>query len=250
MADWQKPETLAIWLTIGVTLVLFLVLVLILFTRIYIKRILTEQIEKNRLKLDHQKELLKDSIRVQERERNRIAADLHDGLIAKLNVLLLTIHSNEDTDRSTNLLRESIGVARRISHDLSPPLLGETDFADLIAEFVSPLRNNMQVKYYLSEHTKESLGNDVKLQLLRVVQEIISNTIKHSHATIIDVNLRISKGMLWLSIADNGKGFQVEQKYKGLGQKNIEMRLQLLKGNYRVKSSEAKGTSYLIYLPI
>ncbi|MES2557878.1 MAG: ATP-binding protein [Bacteroidota bacterium] len=250
MADWQKPETLAIWLTIGVTLVLFLVLVLILFTRVYIKRILSEQSEKNRLKLDHQKELLKDSIRVQERERNRIAADLHDGLIAKLNILLLTIHSSETVEKSTELLRESIGVARRISHDLSPPLLGETGLADLISEFVSPLRNSMQIRYYLSEHTKESLDNDSKLQLLRVVQEIISNTIKHSHATIIDINLRLSAGMLWLLIADNGKGFDVAEKHKGLGQKNIEMRLQLLKGNYRVKSSIDNGTAYLIYLPI
>lgn len=250
MADWQKPETLAIWLTIGVTLVLFLVLVLILFTRIYIKRILTEQSEKNRLKLDHQKQLLKDSILVQERERNRIAADLHDGLIAKLNILLLTIHSNETTEKSTELLRESIGVARRISHDLSPPLLGETSLADLISEFVSPLRTSMQVRYYLSEHTKESLGNDAKLQLLRVVQEIISNTIKHSHATMIEMNLRLTKGMLWLLISDNGKGFQVEEKHNGLGQKNIEMRIQLLKGKYRLKSRSGKGTAYLIYLPI
>jgi two-component system, NarL family, sensor kinase len=250
MADWQKPETLAIWLTIGVTLVLFLVLVLILFTRIYIKRILAEQSEKNRLKLDHQKELLKDSILVQERERNRIAADLHDGLIAKLNVLLLTIHSSETTEKSSELLRESIGVARRISHDLSPPLLGETGLADLISEFVSPLRKSMQVRYYLSEHVQESLNNDAKLQLLRVVQEIISNTIKHSHATMIDIHLRLTKGMLWLSIRDNGKGFDMTEKHKGLGQKNIEMRLQLLKGNYRLKSSIDKGTGYLIYLPV
>lgn len=250
MADWQKPETLAIWLTIGVTLVLFLVLVLILFTRIYIKRILTEQSEKNRLRLDYQKELLKDSIRVQERERNRIAADLHDGLIAKLNVLLLTIHSNEQPEKSTDLLRESIGVARRISHDLSPPLLAETGLADLITEFVSPLQGKIQIRYYFSEHATESLANDVKLQLLRVVQEIISNIIKHSQATIIEINLRLTKGILWLFISDNGKGFRVEDKHNGLGQKNIEMRLQLLKGNYRVKSSPAKGTAYLIYLPI
>jgi signal transduction histidine kinase len=250
MADWQKPETLAIWLTIGVTLVLFLVLVLILFTRIYIKRIITEQREKDRLKLDHQKELLKDSILVQERERNRIAADLHDGLIGKLNVILLTIHSSQTPEKSTELLRESIGVARRISHDLSPPLLTETSLADLIAEFVSPLRNRLQIKYYLSEHAQEVLANDVKLQLLRVVQEIISNTIKHSLATIIEINIRLTNNMLWLFIADNGKGFEVEEIHNGLGQKNIEMRLQLLKGNYRVKSSPGKGTAYLIYLPI
>jgi two-component system NarL family sensor kinase len=249
MANWQKPETLAIWLSVGVSLVLFLVIVLVLFTRIYIRRILTEQKERTQLKLDYQREMLKDSILVQERERNRISAELHDGLISKLNVLLLTLHS-DNSENAGALLRDSIGIARRISHDLSPPLLSETDLSHLVADFITPLKSVMEVRFYLSTHATEMLPDDVKLQLFRVVQEIISNIIRHAKASIIDLNLRITDRHLSLRIADDGIGFNTEKKSKGLGQKNIDLRIQMLKGNYRFQSSAEKGTTFLLHIPV
>lgn len=249
MANWQKPETLALWLSIGVSLVLFLVVVLILFTRIYIRRILAEQKERTRLKLDYQKELLKDSILVQERERNRISADLHDGLISKLNVLSLTLHANEGNQQASVLLRDSIGIARRISHDLSPPLLTETDLSALIADFVTPMKDVLNVRYYLSKHADETITDEIKLQIFRVVQEIISNIIKHAKAKTIDLNLRITDRQITLRIADDGVGFDTAQKVKGLGQKNIELRIQMLKGTYRFQSTPGKGTIFLLHVP-
>jgi signal transduction histidine kinase len=250
MANWQKPETLTLWLSVGFALVLFLVVVLIFFTRIYIRRILAEQKERARLKLEYQKELLKDSILVQERERNRISADLHDGLISKLNVLLLTLHSGASTENAGVLLRDSIGIARRISHDLSPPLLSETDFSALVSDFVTPLKTVMDVNFYLSQHAEEKTDDDVKLQLFRVVQEIVSNILKHAKATAIDLNLRMTKNGIFLSIADNGVGFDTGLKVKGLGQKNIELRIQMLKGKYRVHSAPNRGTRFLLHVPV
>lgn len=250
MANWQKPETLALWLSIGVSLVLFLVVILILFTRVYIRRILAEQKERTQLKLDYQKELLKDSILVQERERNRISADLHDGLISKLNVLLLTLHANNGNEQAGVLLRDSIGIARRISHDLSPPLLSETPLSDLIADFVTPMKSVLDIRFYLSQHATESITDEIKLQIFRVVQEIISNIIKHAKARMIDLNLRITDRQITLRVADDGVGFNTEQKVKGLGQKNIELRIQMLKGTYRFQSTPAKGTTFLLHVPV
>lgn len=249
MANWQKPETLAIWLSVGVSLILFLVVVLVLFTRVYIRRILAEQKERSKLKLDYQKELLRDSIRVQERERDRISADLHDGLISKLNVLLLTMHADDRNENARILLRDSIGIARRISHDLSPPLLSETELQDLIADFITPLKSAMDVRFYLSIHSERTVDDDVKLQLFRVVQEIISNSIKHAKAGMIEVSLRITEKYISLRIADDGVGFNAEKKTKGLGQKNIELRIQLLKGKYRLRSKSKKGTVFLLHIP-
>lgn len=250
MANWQKPETLALYLAIGVSLVLFLVLALVLFNRIYIRRILMEQKERAQLKLDYQKELLKDSIRVQERERNRISAELHDGLISKLNVILLALHAESSREMAAGLLKDSIGVARKISHELSPPLLSETELSALIADFVTPLNSAMDVHFYLSSHFNQHIEDEVKLQLFRVVQEIISNIIKHAHAKSLDIILRISDKGIALRIEDDGVGFDTGKKTKGLGQKNIELRIQLLKGFYRVQSTPGVGTTYLLLVPL
>lgn len=247
MANWQKPETVALWLMIGVTLVLVLIGVLILFTRVYIRRIVAEQDEKNQLKLEHQKNLLLDSIRVQERERNRIAADLHDGLIARLNVLLLLIHSSEEKEKSTGMLKESITQARRISHDLSPPLLHETTLPDLINSFVSPVNAMMKVRFFVTDYSEHEAEDDTKLQLLRIVQEIVNNAIKYSEATQLEVSLRVTPLRVFLLITDNGKGFSMEEKSKGLGMKNIEMRVQALNGDYRLKTAPEKGVRYLVF---
>lgn len=249
MANWQKPETLAIWLTIGVTFVLFLVVVLIVFNRIYIRRILGEQRERAQLKLNYQKELLNDSIRVQERERNRIAADLHDGLISRLNIIMLTIHAGGTVETTGDLLKESIGLARNISHDLSPPLLNETPLSELIRGFLSPLRSTFSVNYSVVVHEDETIENETKLQIFRIVQEIISNIIKHAQASSVEITLRITPQTIVLLIADDGVGFDTTKKGKGLGQKNIELRIQSLKGKYRIQSQPGEGTAYLMFIP-
>lgn len=249
MANWQKPETLAIWLGIGLTVIVFLITSIILFTRVYIRRIMQEQHKRARLKLDYQKDLLQDSIRVQERERNRIAANLHDELISKLNILLLTLYSGDASPENTsNLLKESIGVARRISHDLSPPLLEETDLPELITDFVSPLQRVFKVHYHVSRYSDQAIGNETKLQLFRVIQEIISNIIRHAQAQTIDINIRISGKYISICISDDGVGMRTE-KSKGLGHKNIELRVQLLKGMYRFRPAQPKGTQFTIHLP-
>jgi two-component system NarL family sensor kinase len=248
MANWQKPETLAIWLGIGLTVIVLLITSIILFTRVYVRRIMQEQSKRARLRLEYQKDLLQDSIRVQERERNRIAANLHDELISKLNILLLTLYQGDPAQNTTQeLLKESIGVARRISHDLSPPLLGETDLPELITDFVSPLQRVFKVHYHVSRYSDRQIDNETKLQLFRVIQEIISNIIRHAQAQTIDINIRISDRNLSLCISDDGIGLK-DVKSKGLGHKNIELRVQLLKGKYRFSPTKPQGTQFLMHL--
>ena len=248
MAGWQNPESFALWLALVLIIVIVLVSIFVLFTRMYFVRILQEQQKLQEERIAHQKQLLRDSILVQERERTRIAADLHDDLISKLNVSLLTLNTTQNIEETTQLLQHSIVLARHISHDLHPPLLSETNLEQLLEGFISPVQKRFKVQFYSVVLDKKELSDNIRLQIFRIAQEVINNIIKHAEASHIHVQLRQANQYLALKISDDGKGFPKTQK-RGLGLKNIEVRSQALGGKTRFNSVPGQGTSFIFYLP-
>ena len=248
MAQWQDSETLVLWITIVFLIVLFLGVAIVVFVQLHVKRMIIAQEKLSAEKIKHQEELLDTSVEVQERERKRIASDLHDELIGKLNVIVLASASPSTDVDTQKMLRDSIEIARRISHDLSPPLLEETSLAEWIRDMVSPLRNFYTIVLTIREEPSILLPKDVKLQLIRIVQEVINNGIKHAKATQISFTLRETKKYIALKITDNGIGFSTKEKREGLGLRNIELRMQLIKGTYRLTSSKENGTSLLLLI--
>lgn len=251
MAEWQTLETVALWITIAFLVILCLGIAIVFFIRVHIKRMLIAQEKLNTEKLLHQEELLRTSVIIQERERKRIASDLHDALIGKLNVLSLAMASKVDNINPEKMLKDSIITARRISHDLSPPLLEETSLTEWINDMTIPLKGIYTIDLSTWQEQKTKVPKDIKLQLIRIIQECINNCIKHANATILSFSLRITKKYIALQIKDNGKGFDTKASLHGLGLKNLELRIQLLKGNYRLKSTIHRGTELfmLIKLP-
>lgn len=247
MAAWKNPENFALWLTIVLVIVIALVSIFILFTRLYFMRIIQEEQKLQATILAHQKQLLEDSILVQERERRRIAADLHDDLIAKLNIALLSLHTTTDIQQSSEMLQKSISLARNISHDLSPPLLEKSSLLELITDFITPLQKTYNTHVYTTEYHEFNINNATKLQIFRITQEIINNILKHAQATKIDIYLRLNAQYIALKIMDNGIGFN-DANIDGLGLKNIALRSQVLGGKFKFKSSKNTGTSFLFLL--
>jgi signal transduction histidine kinase len=250
MAEWQTPETVAFWITIVFLIILCLGIAIVFFIRVHLKRMLTAQEKLNTEKLIHQEELLRTSVTIQERERKRIASDLHDALIGKLNVLSLAMASKTDSVNPEKMLTESIATARRISHDLSPPLLDETSLTEWINEMTAPLKGTYTIELSTSQALQTKVPKNIKLQLIRILQECINNTIKHANATILSFSLRITKKYIALKVKDNGKGFNTKSPFRGLGLKNMELRIQLLKGNYRLESTIHKGTELFILIKL
>jgi signal transduction histidine kinase len=250
MAQWQDSETLVFWILIVFLIVLFLGVAIVVFVQVHVKKMVMAQEKLNAEKIKHQEILLDSSVKVQERERERIASDLHDELIGKLNIVLLASTSKTTEVDTQKMLRDSIGIARRISHDLSPPLLEETSLAEWIRDMVSPLRNFYTVTVTITEEPSLSIPKDVKLQLIRVVQEVINNCIKHAKATQLSFTLRETTKYIALKITDNGIGFSTIEKQNGLGLQNIELRMQLLKGTYKLTSLKEHGTSLLLLIKL
>lgn len=241
MEEWQKSETIALWLLIGILFLVLLLIFIIVLTRIMFKKTILRKAAEAKLKLEYQQSLLNATIKTQEKERKRIAADLHDALISKLTVLKI----KEINNVSEELIDESIEIARRISHDLSPPLIEYSSLTELIQESVDPWKQQMTVYYKMDIRKDINFTNDFKIQFIRVVQEVLTNISKHAKANELHVHLRQSVNGLALIIRDTGVGFLVDKKSKGLGLQNIETRIQYLNGICKLKSEVGKGTTNL-----
>lgn len=206
-----------------------------------IKRQVEHQLNESKLQLAYQRKLIETSILVQERERERIAADLHDALIGKLTTLRLQnqlTHKNNVIDGG---LEESIAEARRISHDLSPPMLEFIELHELIGNVVQGWKVQLNIVYEQRITAAKESSAVFKLQLSRIMQELMTNIYKYAEAALVSIYLRVSEQGIMLLVADNGRGFDLGQVREGLGLKNIELRVLYLNGRFKMKSGN-KGT--------
>jgi len=210
------------------------------------KRMTEANLRETRLQLEHQKKLLETNLYAQEKERMRIAGDLHDSLIGKLVVVKMKSQIGASATDIDSMLEESIAEARRISHDLIPPLLDYSRIEELVDDILSPWKDKFLVNYHHDIRNAQDLPSESKIQVLRVMQELLVNINKHAQATNVNVTLRYTDKCFTLVISDNGRGFDTTQLKKGLGLGNLELRMQYLNAQYKVKSVEGRGTTTII----
>lgn len=246
MEKWNEAETIATWIVIGIFLViLFSTLIVKLIYINFTKQIQTQQRE-NQLKLDYQKQLIENSILVQERERDRIAADLHDSLIGKLTAIQIKSHTSIDSEELKSSLHECIGDARRISHDLTPPMINYMDLDELVENLINTWHKTLSISFYKNVFPV-NISSEFKLQIFRILQELIVNIYKHAESNWVKIHLRITKKKIAFIVNDNGKGFDINKNANGLGMKNIELRVLYLNGFHKFKSSSNGTTSIFIF---
>ena len=251
-------------MTIGILIMLSLALAFIVFFNRSQRKILAEQMRVQQLKLEHQEALLYNNIKTQEEERKRIAKDLHDDVGSKLNVIHLNLHRlkknaaaspglEETVSDIFGVINDTIDTTRRISHDLLPPTLENFGLADAIKELCEGYQRtsalNMQFDHMQSED--RPIEKMVELNLFRILQELISNSIKHGQATQVIIRLLASNKELRLEYQDNGQGFDPDHlnKKTGLGMQNIESRLQMCKAQHTIASQPGAGFSFNIKYP-
>jgi len=195
-----------------------------------------------------------------EKERARIAADLHDELSPVLSAIKLKVDSFELIDerdkvqqRKTNEhLGELIKRMREISFDLMPVTLQRKGLKMALQELVSYWSNRNKLKIELKAEDIP-LSETYSIHMYRIVQEILHNTIKHADATLLQIELKKVHGMLFLLSKDNGQGFDYSQKLlegTGFGLRNLLSRTDVLSGEIFVESQKNKGTIYTIEVPL
>ncbi|MBD1259357.1 sensor histidine kinase [Maribacter polysiphoniae] len=214
------------------------------------------------LALESQQEVVKLEALIdgEEKERNRLAQDLHDGINGDLAVIKYKISSIEPDnfskkekvfyDEAISMLDNAVEQVRRISHNLAPPSLHNFDLIEAIQQFCSkqnasnPL--NISFQYF---GNRLILKKENETAIYRIIQELINNIIKHANATEALVQLNNHGNKLIITVEDNGQGFDTNSSENGIGLQNIKSRVNFLKANLDINSN-TKGTTFCIEIDL
>ncbi len=213
----------------------------------------------------HQQTLAsKGIIDAEERERKRIAGELHDGVgqlftAVKMNMEILMerfLVKQPDADllaeKTMAMVDESCAEVRSIAHQMMPNALIKGGLVSALRDFINKIPSE---KLKISLETKginTEMESTTETVLYRVIQESVNNVIKHAAATSLDILLLCDKKEITVSVEDNGRGFNTndQSKITGIGLKNIISRVEYLKGTVDISSAPGKGTLVAIFIPL
>lgn len=211
-------------------------------------------------------ESLNSMLEGQEKERRRIALDLHDGLggtMAAVKVSLFTLQKKleglpEETHnlytQTQHLLEEACKDVRRIAHDMADNTLQHAGLIPAVTEMCEMLSTSspFSVQLETSGLGEERLENHMEIHLYRMLQEIFQNVVKHASATQVAVQLTRHADQLNMLVEDNGKGFDYEPGHlqNGMGLANIAARVKKLNGTFQIDSAINQGTTIIIDIPL
>ncbi len=201
----------------------------------------------------------------EEKERSRLAQDLHDGLGGMLSGIKYSLNNMKENlimtpgnaqafEHSINMLDNSISEMRRVAHNLMPENLLKFGLVAAIQDFCSEVQLSGMLKvHYQAMGLKDKLiDQSLSVTVYRITQELLNNIMKHAEATQAMVQIGLSNNQLTITVEDNGKGMPTEtiNEAQGIGWKNIYSRVRYHKGTINIQSQPGKGTSVFIEFSI
>lgn len=232
-----------------------------LFILLYQKRMLKERQLKAARELEHQNQMIQLQLESQEQERKRIGADLHDSLGsllwgAKVNAQLvqqsaaLGSEALESHQELVKILNESIEAVRKIAWELTPEAFHYTGLSGSVKRLCHQM-DGKPIQIKLLEHNTQSWNDDRALLVFRIIQELITNTFKHSGASQLMIVLDWQPDKLNIRYTDNGKGLPEKETRKGVGMWNIEQRVKHLKAVFQMRNpTVGSGLDITMEIPL
>ncbi len=222
------------------------------------------QLYENQVKLNQEirkqeQKRIEAVVETQEKERRRVAAELHDNLGQMLSLTKLNLSCLEDSlegqfslyEETSRLLDESCTELRRIAHAMMPPDFSSQSLETTLDKLFRQYLLSAGLKYTFYPHQlPEEIPVAVKFNLYRIAQEIIHNILKHANAVKVIIELSVADNTLHMMIEDDGKGFDVQFRTDGLGLKSLYSRATLLNGRLEIDSVIDKGSAFHVYIPL
>jgi two-component system sensor histidine kinase UhpB len=214
----------------------------------------------NNERIKKQKELTNATIEGQEKERAQIGKELHDNVNQLLTgtKLYLDVAASQPAMKDEMIKRSSENLTicmeeiRRLSSALVPPSTGITSFEDIVQDLLEPIRlaTDINIEYDVIDVNTNVLTGEQQLNVYRIIQEHLNNIVKHSGAKDVLMSVKRRNNVIEVEIKDDGKGFNVAARRKGIGFKNIQSRAELLNGKMEVISTPGKGCMLLVSFPL
>lgn len=250
----------------GIGMVVVIALSLVMY---YVRRQQSEKLianEKiNTLLKEQELQSVSSMLEVQEQERKRIAADLHDRLGSMLSTVKLYFNTVEEQidnlkeqnkeqyHKATTLLDEACDEVRKISHNLVSGELVKFGLVSAINQLKGTIEDSGKLKMsVLAFGMEERLDSAMEISLYRIVQELMNNMLKHAKATEVTIQLNRVDHNLNIVVEDNGVGFDVEAALDkdGMGLRNMETRVKKMQGGITFDSGKGRGTTTIIDIPV
>lgn len=270
-AESSYYQKQAYWFLVLSLLVTLLTLLVFFFYKHRVKttRLLANQTEElyrkqiNELIKTQELKSIDEIMESQENERKRIAEDLHDrlgGMLATVklhfNALEQKIDSMElkqiEQYQKANVLLDSVcDEVRKIAHNMESGVLANFGLILALDDLKEVLEQAGELKFnYVAYGLKQRLNSDVEIAIYRVIQELVSNAIKHARASEMNVELTRKANQLVVMVSDNGKGYHPNAVTGGMGLKNIKARVNRLNGTFFIDSGLNNGTTNIIEIPL
>ena len=218
----------------------------------------SEELKKQRiLELETEKQLMavQSVLKGQEEERTRLARDLHDGvggLLSGIKLSMSTMKGNvflseeyaQTFGNVINQLDHTIAELRRVSHNMMPEALIKFGLKEALENYCENINVSGQLRLRLQTYgTETRMEQGTEIIVYRMIQELLTNIIKHAEATQVLIQLVREGERFNLTVEDNGKGFDPHEDKRGAGLANIKVRAEYLNGNVDIISKKGEATS-------
>ncbi|NCC45766.1 MAG: sensor histidine kinase [Bacteroidia bacterium] len=249
---------LNVWAGVMVSVLMFIAI-------FYIRRIFDFQDLLDKMRTQSENRLLSAVIKGEEKVRESIAVDLHDGIAPLLSSLKMILSSTDlDKMDSENrktiekgyyVIDEAITALKEISNQLSPHLLKNYGIKSAVNSIIAPITGCSNLKLSLDIDIGEKrYYPDLEISIYRIVAELLNNTIKHAKATSVILKIGENDGVFYVQYCDDGCGFDMDGfingKHRGMGLESIRSRVKSLGGSCEFESAKDKGFSVKIQLPL
>ncbi len=211
-------------------------------------------------KLKQQKMITEVTIQAQEKERNELGKELHDNINQILAIIKMYTGIAKDKDdiprtmisECYDLVTAVMEEIRKLSHSLVTPSLGDIGLLASLRDLADDINkaNKVKVKLLGEEFYARLLDSGIELMLYRVIQEQVSNILKYSKAVNAVISLEKDDKAVYLTISDDGVGFDPGKTSKGIGLKNIQSRIDYYNGSLTINSSPGNGCTLSISIPV